>query len=181
MIKSTWRADGNKIYEDDIFIGNYASPESAHYVARLHNNHQSRNTVLSQVDEMFQSEINFTVTGFWDGGITWSLDDSYHGNEQTIEEALIALRNRARHCYPDSLFAQRNSFDMELETDQRTAEDLTYELGQCGEFTTHYAPVVSDPYESQWTITINNQSYGGYTLLEGLKFALDQQAVKGEK
>ncbi len=134
--QSTWHVEGNQVFEGDQLIADYESPGSASYAARLHNNHQSTNAVLSQIDEMFQSEINFTVKGFWDGGISWSLDGDagydaeaaergLQGVAPTIEEALVALRNGARRNFPRSLFAQRNGFDLELQTAQGTIAPWT--------------------------------------------------------
>lgn len=178
--KPIWHAEGSQVYEGDKLIGNYASPESAQYVARLHNNHQSGNFVLCQIDEMLQSEIDFAIEGsIWHGGITWQLGRANvpspeHGNAPTIEEALIALRNTARRHFPESLFSQRNGFDLKLQTDQRTAEDVAYELGKLGEFTTHFDPTdTAGPDAAPWTVEVNGKKFGGITLIEAMKFAIE--------
>jgi hypothetical protein len=61
----------------------------------------------------YDSEINFEISAFWDGGFTWKLGDSMNGfdaqgNARTIQQAVPELSAAALKHYPDSAFANRN-------------------------------------------------------------------------
>lgn len=97
----------------------------------------------------------------------------------TVEETLIAMRNAARAAYPESVFARGHGYDMELQTDQRTVEDLASELGKFGEFELNYDPTDPDPYEANWTCTLKGRAFaasiafGGYCAIEAMQSAIE--------
>lgn len=190
------------IKEDDPIngriVGNYKDLGTAFYYCRLHNEHESLNYALNEVQAMYQSEIHFGLIGFWDGGIEWYLGSGYpgdyhdytvagetRGNEETVEEALVALTNAARRHYPESTFALGRACDIALVSDQRTVEDLSYELHQAiGPFDLAFDATDSDPYEPRWTLTPKDpgslhldegvDAMGGYSAAEVLREALDR-------
>ena len=61
---------------------------------------------------LYQSEINFELSTFYDAGFDWKLGDYMNGykaegNARDVEGAVTALRDAAVHHYPDSDFARR--------------------------------------------------------------------------
>ncbi len=61
---------------------------------------------------LYDSEINFELSCFWDAGFTWRLGDSANGyaaegNTRTIEEALTQLTDAALTHFPESEFAKK--------------------------------------------------------------------------
>lgn len=203
--KPRWIPDGRDIVDEHgTHIGTYADPSTAHYKARLHNNHVSRHPVLREVDLMFQSEIHFGISACWDGGIDWflglSMSDtqieqltSQHqiiGNAPTIEEALADMVNAARKAYPQSTFARLHQGDVEAEPDQRGAEDLVIELSVYGTVSTGYdVAEASRPDGLPWTVevdlngTAETAAFAGASQIEALRFALDSlndRAVSSE-
>lgn len=59
---------------------------------------------------LYDSEINFSISCFWDGGFTAKIGDDMNGFEaektvKTCDEALAWLDVQARLEYPDSLYA----------------------------------------------------------------------------
>ena len=61
---------------------------------------------------LYASEINFTVSTFWDSGYQWALGDELNGyvakgRTDTFEQAVAALADAASAIYPDSEFARR--------------------------------------------------------------------------
>lgn len=173
-------------------IGNYSDLGTAHYKCRLHNQHESLNYALNEVQAMYQSEIHFGLIGFWDGGIEWYLGIDYpgdtvvgetRGNEETVEEAIVALTNAARRRYPESAYASGRACDIALVADQRTTEDLSYELHQAiGPFELYFDTTDPDPYAPRWTLTPKDpaslgldegvDAMGGYSATEVLRDAL---------
>lgn len=187
------------IKEDDPIngriIGNYVDLGTAHYYCRLHNQHESGNYALNELQAMYQSEIHFGLVGFWDGGIEWYLgldlaDASpalgTWGNEETVEEAIVALTNAARKRYPQSVFASGRASDISLVVDQRTVEDLSYELHQAiGPFDLTFDAMDRDPNGPRWTLTpadpdqldlASGAALGGYSAGEVLRDALGRVA-----
>lgn len=169
------------------FVACYGDLGTAHYYARLHNQHRSTSTALNEFDAMYASEISFVLVGMWDGGIDWhvgngpSVDSmidnaAASGNARSIEEALIDTTNAARRAYPQSTFASGRRSDVLLCADQRTVEDLSKELGAKAPFSLHFDQSDPDPYATQWTVEIGDKAYGGYSAEEALKFALEQTA-----
>jgi hypothetical protein len=73
---------------------------------------------------LYDSEINFEISSFWDGGFDVRLGDAINGfvaqdQVRTWEEVAPWLRAEALSHYPDSGFAQD-----ELGTDWKPAEVL---------------------------------------------------------
>ena len=66
---------------------------------------------LSEVlDKLYASEVNFTISSFWDNGIDVALGDETNGydaegNVQTAAEAAEWLDREARQLYPKSKYA----------------------------------------------------------------------------
>ncbi len=79
---------------------------------------------------MYDSEIDFVLVGFWDGGIDWFLGNApstegqiesakaHHtdekprfGNSQTIEGALYDMSEAAKLSWPDSSYALSHTTD----------------------------------------------------------------------
>lgn len=63
--------------------------------------------------ELYDSEINFSVTAFWDAGFVVLLGDSMNGYRSkattfdTWQQVSNWLRSEAIKAYPDSEFAQK--------------------------------------------------------------------------
>jgi len=176
-------------------VGNYADLGAAVYYCRLHNDHESLNYALNEIQAMYQSEIHFGLVGFWDGGIEWYLGVDLEtaderGNKPTVEEAIVELTNAARRRYPTSTYARGRASDISLVEDQRTVEDLSYELhAAIGPFDLSFDTTDPDPYEPRWTLTPKdpaalNLDEGvdamGYTASEVLREALDRTAPAQE-
>lgn len=69
---------------------------------------------LDVFQELYDSEINFSVKCFWDGGFDVRLGDDMNGtraetNVRTWAEVNRWLRTEAVRAYPGSQFAQRYS------------------------------------------------------------------------
>ncbi len=61
------------------------------------------------IDKLYKSEINCSVSTFWDGGINVKLGDEMNGfvAEDTVgtsEEAAVFLDKAAREHFPDSVY-----------------------------------------------------------------------------
>lgn len=66
---------------------------------------------MDALQQLYDSEINFTVSTFWDGGFDWKLGDEMNGFKATgcednIHDVLIALADAAVKHYPTSDFAK---------------------------------------------------------------------------
>ena len=62
------------------------------------------------LERLYNSEINFSVETFWDGGYNWKLGDEMngwkeHGNCDTFAELENVITEAAIRCYPGSGFA----------------------------------------------------------------------------
>ena len=62
---------------------------------------------------LYGSEINFSLSTFWDAGFDWKLGDDMNGfvaegAAKTLAEAISALANAACRHFPDSVFAKAN-------------------------------------------------------------------------
>jgi len=60
---------------------------------------------------LYASEINASVSWFWDGCFDWSLGDGkngvlFHGTCETIEDVATALHKAALKHYPGSVYAR---------------------------------------------------------------------------
>lgn len=65
---------------------------------------------MSVLQRLYDSEINFSISVFWDGGFDVKLGDAMNGfdaetNVRTYLEVESWLEAKAKEIYPDSLFA----------------------------------------------------------------------------
>jgi hypothetical protein len=71
--------------------------------------------------DLYDSEINFQISCFWNAGFEWKLGDEMNGfrargRADTYEQAVEALASAAREHYPESLFAfGREEFEKRME------------------------------------------------------------------
>ena len=61
---------------------------------------------------LYESEINFELSCFWDVGFIWKLGDDANGyvaegNTRTVEEAMTKIADAALTHFPDSDFAKK--------------------------------------------------------------------------
>jgi hypothetical protein len=68
--------------------------------------------VTNILQDIYDSEINITISWFWDGGIDIGIGDAINGfkdenNFDTILEAMRWLRQRLVELYPESDFAKK--------------------------------------------------------------------------
>lgn len=66
---------------------------------------------MDLLQAMYDSEINFEISTFWDGGFEWKLGDGMNGfvaegNGRTMQGAADALAAAAIEKYPNSAFAK---------------------------------------------------------------------------
>lgn len=66
---------------------------------------------MKRLQQIYDSEINYTISTFWDGGIRWSLGDKTNGVidkgwGSTIDEAIEQLAKAVIKHYPESEFAK---------------------------------------------------------------------------
>lgn len=66
---------------------------------------------MDELQALYDSEINFSISTFWDCGFTWKLGDEMNGFDadgeaRTLKEAVEQLVAAARLKYPDSVFAK---------------------------------------------------------------------------
>tara|TARA_Y100000310_G_C20691551_1_gene822582 strand:+ start:470 stop:973 length:504 start_codon:yes stop_codon:yes gene_type:complete len=64
------------------------------------------------LDDLYESEINFGIDTFYDGGCNVQLGDSTNGiddltNTKTVKEAIQWLKQQALKHYPNSTFAKK--------------------------------------------------------------------------
>ena len=65
---------------------------------------------MDQLQALYDSEINFQISAFYDDGFTWKLGDESNGikaqgKARTIKIAVLDLVNAALRAYPDSEFS----------------------------------------------------------------------------
>ena len=69
--------------------------------------------MLETLQALYDSEINFHLSTFWDGGFAAKLGDDMNGyvweedEFETLKEAVAALAAAAKRIYPDSTFAKK--------------------------------------------------------------------------
>jgi hypothetical protein len=68
--------------------------------------------MLDIMQQLYESEINCSISSFWDGGFTWGLGDDHNGwqaggEADTFADAAAKLAEAARRHYPDSDFAKK--------------------------------------------------------------------------
>ena len=66
---------------------------------------------FSTMQGLYESEINFSVSAFWDCGFWWRLGDPLNGvladgSAATFEQAVSDLARAAIQHFPDSAFAR---------------------------------------------------------------------------
>lgn len=66
---------------------------------------------MNVLQALYNSEINFELSTFWDGGFEWKLGDAVNGfkesgTAETLIGAEVALAEAALRHYPDSIFAK---------------------------------------------------------------------------
>lgn len=66
--------------------------------------------MIDTLQDLYNSEINFCLSSFWDGGFDWRLGDEMNGFKAsgcslTLDDALEDLASAALDHYPDSVFA----------------------------------------------------------------------------
>lgn len=82
--------------------------------ARLRNERDIAVASAKIMPDLYASEINVTISWFWDGGFNVQLGDSMNGIDayawcDTWPEAVAWLRDKAIELYPDSDFAKANA------------------------------------------------------------------------
>lgn len=68
-------------------------------------------TSTETLQALYDSEINFEISTFWDGGFEWKLGDHMNGYEaegwaKTMADALDQMIRAAIEKWPESLFAR---------------------------------------------------------------------------
>ena len=68
------------------------------------------NYYTEELQQIYNSEINFSISCFWDGGFTVQLGDKQNGFKagavkETIEQAVEWLVNEVMERYPGSLYS----------------------------------------------------------------------------
>ena len=71
---------------------------------------------MTQLQALYDSEINFDLSTFWDNGFEWRLGDVQNGWKErgsaaSMEEAVKALSEAAFRHYPESVFAKAMARD----------------------------------------------------------------------
>jgi len=66
--------------------------------------------MIETLQRLYDSEINFSISCFWDGGFTVKLGDEMNGFDaetsvMTFGDAVAWLDRTARERYPESLYA----------------------------------------------------------------------------
>lgn len=65
---------------------------------------------ILQLQRLYDSEINFSLSTYWDGGFDWMLglecEKKAEGNSKTMSEAVQNLVAAALLYYPNSTFAK---------------------------------------------------------------------------
>ena len=161
--------------------------------------HKSTHYALNEAQKMYDSEIDFLLVGFWDGGIDWFLgnapsadgmvEDAVHhhtselprrGNGATIEEALVDVANAARAAFPESEFARFRPTSIELVPCRLSLEEkferIREATGADVDITFNKS---TDPYTPQYTAFGGGHltGYAGYTLEEAVDFLASQSGV----
>lgn len=155
---------------------------------------RSTHNALSEVEAMRATETGFAIHYLPFGGINWAIGNApspdgvfwrfgvrnpTSGEANTLEEALVEMVNAAR-AEGRSRGATHIFFancDIALVEDQRTVEDVAYELRDKGlSFSLNFDATITDPSEPAWTVEIEGQDhgYGGDYAREALLFALSE-------
>ena len=75
---------------------------------------------METLQSLYNSEINFSISTFWDGGFDWKLGDEMNGfkatgTSDTLSKAIQELDQAARIHYPDSDYAKGTVIPWNLE------------------------------------------------------------------
>jgi hypothetical protein len=67
---------------------------------------------MDELQALYDSEINFTISTFWDAGFRWKLGDDMkgfvaEGQTKTMEQAVAKLVAAALREFPDSIFGRK--------------------------------------------------------------------------
>ena len=67
---------------------------------------------MKMLQKLYDSEINFEISTFWDAGFDWKLGDEMNGwkdggNADTLDLAVQDLRAAAIKHFPGSVFARK--------------------------------------------------------------------------
>lgn len=155
----------------------------------MHTKFNPTNYVFAEIEAMRKTETGFAIHFLPFDQIHWSVGcyptpdgvfagEGPSGSADTLEEALVDMCNAAR---TDGKASQANgayfsNCDIKLIEDQRSIEDLTAELGNvASSFELSYDTGSLDPYYFRWILTVGDRSYGGYTAIEAIKFALSSE------
>lgn len=68
---------------------------------------------MNILQELYNSEINWKISTFWDGGFNWWLGDDMNGfKEEGVEDSLVlatyALERSAIKHFPNSVFTAQH-------------------------------------------------------------------------
>jgi hypothetical protein len=66
---------------------------------------------MDELQALYDSEINFTISIFWDAGFRWKLGDDMNGfvaegEARTMKDAVASLVSAAMREFPESVFAK---------------------------------------------------------------------------
>jgi hypothetical protein len=66
---------------------------------------------MDALQKLYESEIKFSITTFWDDAFQWGLGDGMNGfcatgTSRTFSDAVAALSQAAKEHFPGSAFAQ---------------------------------------------------------------------------
>jgi hypothetical protein len=116
--------------------------------------------LIEQLQNVYNSEINFTIASFWDGGFDIKIGDDLNGvkasgNCDSFEDTAKWIIENALRCYPDSDFAK--SFNIKTKDDK--------------DFETAVRPLIKWMAENQHPHTKIIITSTGAELLEGVKVA----------
>jgi hypothetical protein len=69
---------------------------------------------MHKLQRLYNSEINFSITTFWDEGFDWKLGDEINGFKatgcaDTFKEAVNDLCDAAKEFFPASYFASKRT------------------------------------------------------------------------
>lgn len=110
--KPRWIPDGRDIVDEHgTHIGTCADPSTAHYKARLHNNHVSRHPVLREVDLMVYLVIELSVYGTVSTGYDVAEASRPDGLPWTVEVDLNGTAETAAFAGASQIEALRFALD----------------------------------------------------------------------
>ena len=77
---------------------------------------------MQRLTNLYDSEINFAISTFWDSGYYWKLGDEANGfkaegNTDCLTDAIGALHEAALRHYPNSVYARELSHPVAVKPD----------------------------------------------------------------